>query len=177
MFNLSATAIGIVLCRYGAVATHSLVPTVCMDEPGQQINAKRHVNHHPLTPSITPPGCWPSITHFVFLLPTAGLPAGAARLPGREVTTRGRPNVTTGTEEAPFSCCRTHSFIHSFLPCTKRIKHVDFSLFFYECNNGSHFLIKVSLNVEFCVFLCPLKCKHILPLTVFTFVKDKLQLF
>lgn len=69
MFNLSATAIGMVLCRHGGVATHSLVPTVCMDEPGQQINAKRHVNHHPLTPSITPPGCWPSITHFIFLLP------------------------------------------------------------------------------------------------------------
>lgn len=114
MFNLSAPAIGIVLV---ATATHSLLPTVCMDEPGQQINAKRHVNHHPLTPSITPPGCWPSITHFIFLLPPAGLPAGAARLPGREVTTRGRPNVTAGTEEASFICCLLpFSF---FLPCVK----------------------------------------------------------
>lgn len=111
MFHLSATAIGIVLCHYGGVATHRLVPTVCMDEPGQQINAKRHVNHHPLTPSITPPGCWPSITHFIFLLPPARIPTGAARLPGRKVTTRGRPNVTTRTEEASFSCCRIHSFI------------------------------------------------------------------
>lgn len=36
------------------------------------------------------------------------------------------------------------------------------------------FLIKVSLNVEFCVFLHPLKCKHILPLAVFTFIKAKI---
>lgn len=68
MFNLSAAAIGIVLVATAAWPP-SLLPTVCMDEPGQQINAKRHVNHHPLTPSITPPGCWPSITHLIFLLP------------------------------------------------------------------------------------------------------------
>lgn len=132
MFNLSE--IGIVFWRYGGVATHGLVPTVCVDEAGQQINVKRHVNHHPLTPSITPPGCWPSITRFIFLPPPAGLPAGAARLPGREVTARGRPNVITGTAEASFSCC-IHSFIQSFIqPFTKRIKDVDFC-FFYECNN------------------------------------------
>lgn len=42
-------------CRHGVVATHTPVPSVCMDQPRQQINIKRHVNHHPLTPSIKLP--------------------------------------------------------------------------------------------------------------------------
>ena len=65
---------------------------VCIDKWRQWINVKRHVNHHPLTLQLHP-GAVGHHSRLLFSAPTAGLPAGAAGLTDREVTTRGQPHV------------------------------------------------------------------------------------
>lgn len=65
-----------------------------------------------LPPQLRPRAAGHQSRILFFSSPPAGLPAGAARLPGREVTTRGRPNVITGPEEAHSAA---DAFIHSFI--------------------------------------------------------------
>lgn len=68
-------------CRHGVVAAHTLVkPSVCMDEPSQQINVKRHVNHHPLTPSIKLPELL-AINHAFYSSPISWRPCRSSSTP------------------------------------------------------------------------------------------------
>lgn len=77
----------------------------------------------PSPPQLNSPSCWLSITHFILLLSSAGVPAGAARLPCRKVTTRGQSNVITvgGVAEVTSLSCWASPF--SFLtPAIREIK-------------------------------------------------------
>lgn len=91
-FNLTAANWGVLFRSYGAVAHPLSRVVVCIDKWLQQINVKRHVNHHPLTLQLHH-GAVGHQSCFLFSAPTAGLPAGAAGLTDREVTTRGQSHV------------------------------------------------------------------------------------
>lgn len=160
MFNLSATATGIVLVATAAWPPTVFCPLFVWMNRGNRLMRKDMLIIIHLPPQLHPRAAGHQSRILFFFSPPAGLPAGAARLPGREVTARGRPNVTAGTEEASFICCLLPFSL--LLPYITMIKVSDLCLFFLQgCNNGSHSFIKVSLNVEFCAFLCPVKCKNI----------------
>lgn len=81
-------------CCYVIEATHFPGPVVSIDKWREQINVKRHVNHRSLTLQLHPGAVvHQSCLLCFFFAPTAGLPAGAARLSGREVISRGQPYV------------------------------------------------------------------------------------
>lgn len=106
----------------------------------------------PSPPQLNSLSCWPSITHFI-LLPSAGVPAGAARLPCRKVTTRGQPNVITvggGTEAASLNYWAiAFSF---FMPYITKIKRIFVYFFYKAVKMLVILLLNFSLNLQSCVF-------------------------
>lgn len=106
----------------------------------------------PSPPQLNSLSCWPSITHFI-LLPSAGVPAGAARLPCRKVTTRGQPNVITvgGGHRSCFTQLLGHCIQFLYAIYYKNKTH--FRLFFYKAVKMLVILLlNFSLNLQSCVF-------------------------
>lgn len=115
--------ITILFCSHGTVATRCLVSLFVLTNEGSKLMWKDMliIIHLPsnYTPGLS------GIDHaFYFSAPTAGLPAGAAGLTDREVTTRGQPQVIfshtlTQEEEKSFHPGRRESLAdllcHSFL--------------------------------------------------------------